>query len=77
MSGMFHTPRSASRRAVELQEEQLAEIKRAEERRLSEEEQKRVKAARIKARGRGSTILTSGMGVLEAPPVGRKRLLGE
>jgi len=77
MSGMFHTPRTAQRHALELQQQQMAEIKRAEEAKLSEEERKRVEAARRKARGRGSTILTSGMGVLEEAPVQRKRLLGE
>ena len=77
MSGMFHTPRSAQRHALALQYQQQAEIKRAEEARLSEEERKRVEAARRKGRGRGSTILTSGMGVLDEAPTQRKRLLGE
>jgi len=77
MSGMFHTPRTAQRHAIALQYQQQQEIKRAEEARLSEEERERIEAARKKARGRKATILTSGMGVLEAPPTERKRLLGE
>lgn len=77
MSGMFHTPRTAQRHAIALQYQQMQEIKRAEEAALSEEERKRIEAARRKARGRGSTILTSGQGVLEPPPTERKRLLGE
>ena len=63
-----------------LQLKQAKEAQRLAEERYTEEEQKQIEAARAKARrgakGRSSTLLTGGMGVLEAPSV-KKQKLGE
>ncbi len=42
-----------------------------------EEAQRRQRLAARLRRGRGATILTSGAGLTDPAPVGRKRLLGE
>jgi hypothetical protein len=56
----------------------MAELKRAEEGRLNEEERERVEKARRKAKGRAGTILTSGQGVTGEPSMLlRKKLLGQ
>lgn len=63
-----------------LQLKQAKEAQRLAEERYSEEERKQIEEARARARrgakGRSQTLLTGGMGVLEAPSV-KKQKLGE
>jgi len=78
---MSSGPSSREKNFMRWQMQQAAEERRLAEERLSEEERKKVEAARKKARigsrGRVGTLLTSGLGVMGAPQVERKRLLGE